>query len=89
MFDVFKEAIKIVREKRQLNRDTRRLQMANLDYAALQNIVDSVANRNVEIEITNRGTDGIAYTMKIMPKAINQIDYKSFEERVAEARSKR
>ena len=89
MFDVIKEAIKIVREKRQLNRDTRRLQMANLDYAALQNIVNSVANRNVEIEITNRGVDGVAHTLRIMPKAINQINYMSFEEKVAEARSKR
>lgn len=84
MFDVLKEAIKIVREKRQLNRDTRRLEVAYLDYAALQRIVDEVANRNVVISITN-GTN----TMTIRPKAANQIDYKSFDERVAEARNMR
>ena len=80
MFDVLKEAIKIVREKRQLNRDTRRLEVAYLDYAALQRIVNEVANRNVVITITNGSN-----TMT-KPKAANQIDYKSFDERVAEAR---
>lgn len=81
MFDILKEAIKIIREKRQLNRDTRRLEVAYLDYAALQRIVNEVANRNVVITITNGSN-----TMTIKPKPANQIDYKSFDERVAEAR---
>jgi 2-phospho-L-lactate guanylyltransferase (CobY/MobA/RfbA family) len=84
MFDVLKEAIELVRQKRQLNRDTRRLEVAYLDYAALQRIVEEVANKNVIITITN-GTN----TMVIKPKEMNQIDYKSFDERVAEARKMR
>ena len=84
MFDVLKEAIELVRQKRQLNRDTRRLEVAYLDYAALQRIVEEVANKNVIITITN-GTN----TMVIKPKEMNQFDYKSFDERVAEARKMR
>ena len=89
MFDVFKEAIKLVREKRQLNRDTRRLQMANLDYAALQNIINSVANRNVEVEINNIGSDGVSHIMVIRPKQVQGFEYKTFEDKVAEARRNR
>lgn len=89
MFDIIRQAIQLVREKRQLNRDTRRLQMANLDYAALQNIVDNVANRNVEIEINNIGSDGVSHIMVIRPKQAAQFEYKSFEDKVAEARRNR
>lgn len=89
MFEVFREAIKLIREKRQLDRDTRRLRVANLDYAALQNIVDTVSNRNVEIEINNVGADGISHILVIRPKQMNQVEYKSFEQRVDEARRMR
>lgn len=89
MFDVLKEAIKIVRQNRQLNRDTRRLQAATLDYEALQRICDNVANRNITIEINQSSSNGVSTTIRIVPKPINQTPYKSFDERVQEVRSAR
>lgn len=84
MFEILKQAIELIRKKRQLDRDTRRLHIANLDYAALRNIVNEVSNRNVEIQIsTNAGT------MIIRPKPINELNFKSFNEKLAETRSNR
>lgn len=89
MFDIIREAIQIIREKKQLNRDIRRLQAATLDYEALQRICDNVANRNIVIEINQSSNNGISTTIRIIPKPINQVNYKTFDERVAEARSVR
>lgn len=89
MFDVLKEAIEIIRQRRQLNRDTRRLQAATLDYEALQRICDNVATRNIAIEINQSSGNGMSTTIRILPKPLNQVAYKSFDERVQEARSAR
>ena len=84
MLEIFKAAVEIVRQQRQLKRDIRRLEAANLDYEALQRIVEEVANKNVVIEIKNE-KDGYSSTITIKPKPINQIEFKSFDQKYNEA----
>lgn len=72
--ECWKKAKQLLKEEAQLKRDIRKLELANLDYEALQRMVNNVSANQIEIEITN--IEGIKIIIR--PTIENEIGYKSF-----------
>ena len=84
LFRILRKARELIKEETQFKKDLRRLQMAALDYDALQRMIDNVAIKNVEIEIQFLGeTPG---KLIIKPKTPNEIGFQSFADRYKDAR---
>lgn len=79
---ILRELIEVIKAKNEYKRDYRRLQRANIDYAALQNMVDNVSTKNVVIDIVT--DDGVKMTIR--PKENNAIGYESFHDKFARNR---
>lgn len=75
MKETLRLVLNIIKEQRQLKEDLRRLDKANLDYEALQRIVDSVAAKNVEITVQMENAN-----ITIKPTPSNEVGYTSFKE---------
>lgn len=82
MKSLLKELIELYKARKEYKRDYRRLCRANIDYAALQNMVDNVATKNVVIELMT--DDGVKMTIR--PKDQNSIGYESFHDKFARSR---
>ena len=82
MKSLLKELIELYKERKEYKRDYRKLCRANIDYAALQNMVDNVATKNVVIDIITN--DGVKITIR--PKENNDIGYESFGSKFARNR---
>ena len=82
MKSLLKELIELYKARKEYKRDYRRLCRANIDYAALQNMVDNVATKNVVIELMT--DDGVKMTIR--PKDQNSIGYESFHDKFARNR---
>ena len=57
MKSLLRELIELYKEREEYKRDYRKLCRANIDYAALQNMVDNVSTKNVVIDIVT--DDGV------------------------------
>lgn len=79
---ILRELIEVIKAKNEYKRDYRRLQRANIDYAALQNMVENVSTKNVVIDIVT--DDGVKITIR--PKENNAIGYESFHDKFARNR---
>lgn len=77
MFKILKKARELVKEETKLKHDMRRVQRISLDYEALQNIVNSVATKDVEIDIDTE--DGMH--IKVIPKFNSGVPYESFADK--------
>lgn len=76
------ELIELYKERKEYKRDYRKLCRSNIDYAALQNMVDIVSTKNVVIELMT--SDGVKMTIR--PKENNAIGYESFHDKFARNR---
>lgn len=76
MKELLKLFLQVIKEQRQLKKDLRRLDKANLDYEALQRIVDNVATKNVEIEVKMENVN-----ITIKPTPSNEVGFTSFKEK--------
>ena len=76
------KAMELMKQDKKLELSIQRVEKASLDYQYLQTLVDSVANNNVEINLTM--SDGTK--MSIKPKKQNDIDYSSFKDRYEQYR---
>lgn len=82
-FSLFLESVK---EAKEYNKLLKKLELASIDYGAIQEMIDRVSERNVKVIITR--PDG--HTLVIEPRSQEEmIGYKSFKERVDEARKQR
>lgn len=77
---LIKELIELVKAKNEYKRDYRRLEESNLDYQALQQMVDTALAKQIVIEI--KKTDGTV--ILIRPKTEEDKQYKSFMDRYKE-----
>ena len=82
MKSLLRELIELYKARKEYKRDYRKLCRANIDYAALQNMVDNVATKNVVIDIITN--DGVKITIR--PKENNDIGYESFHDKFARNR---
>lgn len=82
MKSLLKELIELYKARKEYKRDYRRLCRANIDYAALQNMVENVSTKNVVIDIVT--DDGVKITIR--PKENNAIGYESFHDKFARNR---
>ena len=77
LFKVWKKAKELCRKEAQLKKDLRRIKKASLDYDALQNIVNYVANAPFGVVITIESDDG--FRMKVEQTSHNSgVPYESF-----------
>lgn len=71
---LLRDIIELIKARNEFKRDYRRLETSNLDYQALQRMVEVCNNKQTTIEIKkNDGT-----VILIRPKQDNDIGYKSF-----------
>ena len=82
MKSLLRELIELYKVRKEYKRDYRKLCRANIDYAALQNMVDNVSTKNVVIELMT--SDGVKMTIR--PKENNAIGYESFHNKFARNR---
>ena len=82
MKSLLRELIELYKERKEYKRDYRKLCRSNVDYAALQNMVDNVSTKNVVIELMT--SDGVKMTIR--PKENNAIGYESFHDKFARNR---
>ena len=82
MKSLLRELIELYKARKEYKRDYRKLCRANIDYAALQNIVENVSTKNVVIELMT--ADGVKMTIR--PKENNAIGYESFHDKFAKNR---
>lgn len=82
MKSLLRELIELYKVRKEYKRDYRKLCRANIDYAALQNMVDNVSTKNVVIELLT--ADGVKMTIR--PKENNAIGYESFHDKFARNR---
>lgn len=82
MKELLKLILQVIREQKQLKSDLRRLDKANLDYEALQRIVDNVATKNVEITVRMENVN-----ITIKPTPVNEVGYTSFKEKYQQYKS--
>lgn len=82
MKSLLRELIELYKVRKEYKRDYRKLCRANIDYAALQNMVDNVSTKNVVIELLT--SDGVKMTIR--PKENNAIGYESFHDKFARNR---
>lgn len=82
MKSLLRELIELYKARKEYKRDYRRLCRANIDYAALQNMVDNVSTKNVVIDIVT--DDGVKMTIR--PKENNAIGHESFYDKFARNR---
>jgi hypothetical protein len=77
---IIKELTELIKQKRQFEKDLRRLEHASLDYEALQRIVNNAASSGVTVTITfENGTK-----MEIKRANANETNFKPFSERYKE-----
>lgn len=82
MKSLLRELIELYKARKEYKRDYRKLCRANIDYAALQNMVENVSTKNVVIELMT--ADGVKMTIR--PKENNAIGYESFHDKFAKNR---
>ena len=82
MKSLLRELIELYKARKEYKRDYRKLCRANIDYAALQNMVENVSTKNVVIELMT--VDGVKMTIR--PKENNAIGYESFHDKFAKNR---
>lgn len=82
MKSLLRELIELYKARKEYKRDYRKLCRANIDYAALQNMVENVSTKNVVIELMT--ADGVKMTIR--PKENNAIGYESFGSKFARNR---
>ena len=82
MKSLLRALIELSKVRTEYKRDYRQLCRANIDYAALQNMVEEVSTKNVVIDIVTN--DGVKITIR--PKENNAIGYKSFHDEFARNR---
>ena len=86
MLELIKLFIEYQKEKRQTKKDLRKLSQVELDYEALQRIVDSVRSGESEIEVVINLANGRTVTIR---RVHEENKNKSFQQRFLEARSNR
>lgn len=80
---IWKKAKQLIKEEIQLKKDYRRLSESLLDYEALQNMVNTVANTNtVEIEIKTK--EGHTFIIRKAEQSNNK--YESFMDKYRRAK---
>lgn len=84
MKEIIKLLIEYQKQKRQTQKDLRRLAACELDYEALQRMVNAVVVGETEVEIVINLQNGRTITIRRVHK---ENDNKSFRERFIEARS--
>lgn len=84
MLDVLKVVLDIFKEKRLLKKDTKKLREFELDYEALERMVNRVQSGQVPVEITIKMKGGSE--VKITQKT-DANNYRTFSQRYAEAHS--
>ena len=76
MFEVLKLVRDILASEKELRKARKRLELAELDYGALQTMVNEAIAKNVKIEIRN-GTN----TITIIPTENGKINFRTFRDR--------
>lgn len=84
MIELLRIVLDILKEKRALKKDTKKLKGFELDYEALERMVNRVQTGLVPIEITIKMKGGTE--MKIVNK-VEAGGYKTFSQKYAEAHS--
>lgn len=85
MKELIKAFIELIKEMNTYKRDYRRLQKSNMDYNALQNIVNTAIEKNVVITIKLEDNSVVTVQPTEESKRVNP---KTFRERFMEQRSR-